>query len=137
MALACAGCAAQAQRRHGPVPPAAAADPISSLVGQLDLEKYKATIKSLTRFGDRRQGTEATVRRSTDRSATEIYGCANTKRLQYSTRKRRRRSRPSARPAFRAARRRSTGPGRQHPVRHRIATGVNNDRWPSPTRLRG
>jgi len=34
------------------------ADPVASLVAQLDLEKYKATIKGLTRFGDRRQGTD-------------------------------------------------------------------------------
>jgi hypothetical protein len=30
---------------------------IRALVGQLDLERYKATIKGLTQFGDRRQGT--------------------------------------------------------------------------------
>jgi peptidase M28-like protein len=33
-------------------------DPIAVLVGRLDLEKYKATIKGLTQFGDRRQGTD-------------------------------------------------------------------------------
>src|SRR5215207_8462972 len=34
-------------------------DPVvASLVGRLDLERYKATIKGLTRFGDRRQGTK-------------------------------------------------------------------------------
>lgn len=33
-------------------------DPIKDLVAQLDLEKYKATIKALTQFGDRRQGTD-------------------------------------------------------------------------------
>src|SRR5947207_1885634 len=38
-------------------PPPAADDPIRTLVGRLDLEKYKATIKGLTQFGDRRQGT--------------------------------------------------------------------------------
>jgi hypothetical protein len=32
-------------------------DPIAQLVGQLDLERYKATIKALTQFGDRREGT--------------------------------------------------------------------------------
>src|SRR6476619_5739966 len=37
--------------------PPAAADPVATLVGRLDLERYKATIKGLTRFGDRRQGT--------------------------------------------------------------------------------
>ena len=30
---------------------------IATLVSRLDLERYKATIKSLTAFGDRRQGT--------------------------------------------------------------------------------
>jgi hypothetical protein len=33
-------------------------DPISALVGRLDLERYKATIKGLAQFGDRRQGTD-------------------------------------------------------------------------------
>ena len=42
--------AAQAQ------PPAD--DPVATLVGRLDLERYKATIKSLTQFGDRLQGTD-------------------------------------------------------------------------------
>jgi hypothetical protein len=31
---------------------------VSALVGRLDLEKYKATVKGLTQFGDRRQGTD-------------------------------------------------------------------------------
>jgi hypothetical protein len=38
--------------------PAAPADPVRTLVGRLDLEKYKGTVKGLTQFGDRRQGTE-------------------------------------------------------------------------------
>ena len=33
-------------------------DPIAVLVGRLDLERYKAVIKGLTQFGDRRQGTQ-------------------------------------------------------------------------------
>ncbi len=48
-----------------PTPPSAAMiaqntpDPmIKELVGRLGLENYKATIKALTRFGDRRQGTQ-------------------------------------------------------------------------------
>ena len=41
-----------------PALPSAPADPIKILVGRLDLEKYKATIKGLTQFGDRRQGTD-------------------------------------------------------------------------------
>ena len=35
-----------------------AADPVATLVGRLDLDQYKATIKGLTAFGDRRQGTD-------------------------------------------------------------------------------
>ncbi|HWW69717.1 MAG TPA: peptidase M28, partial [Duganella sp.] len=83
VALACAASAAQAQAPT-PAPTAAAADPIASLVGQLDLEKYKATIKSLTRFGDRRQGTERN-RQALDWIEAQLksYGCANTERLQY------------------------------------------------------
>ena len=38
--------------------PEAPLDPVKELVAQLDLAKYKATIESLTRFGDRRQGTD-------------------------------------------------------------------------------
>ena len=42
------------------------------MVGRLDLEKYKATIKGLTQFGDRRQGTEAqSRRRRLDRGAAQ------------------------------------------------------------------
>ena len=40
-------------------PPADTAnDPIRAMVSRLELEKYKATVKGLTQFGDRRQGTE-------------------------------------------------------------------------------
>src|SRR5260370_31274008 len=35
----------------------APSDPVRVLVGRLDLETYKATIKGLTQFGDRREGT--------------------------------------------------------------------------------
>ncbi|HET7258824.1 MAG TPA: hypothetical protein VFI75_03830, partial [Candidatus Acidoferrum sp.] len=31
---------------------------IKALVGRLELERYKATVKGLTEFGDRRQGTD-------------------------------------------------------------------------------
>jgi len=41
-----------------PGPSPAPPDPIKVLVGRLDLEKYKATVKGLTQFGDRRQGTD-------------------------------------------------------------------------------
>jgi hypothetical protein len=62
----------------------APADPVAVLVKQLELEKYKATIKSLTRFGDRRQGTERN-RQALDWIEAQLksYGCTNTERLQY------------------------------------------------------
>jgi peptidase M28-like protein len=59
-------------------------DPVRVLVGRLNLERYKATIKGLTEFGDRRQGT--------DRNRAAIawiegqlksFGCTNTERIKY------------------------------------------------------
>ena len=54
------------------------------LVAQLDLEKYKATIKGLTQFGDRRQGT-ARNRAAVDWIEAQLksYGCTNTERIRY------------------------------------------------------
>ncbi len=59
-------------------------DPIRTLVQRLDLEKYKATIKGLTQFGDRRQGT-ARNRAAIDWIEAQLksYGCSNTERLKY------------------------------------------------------
>jgi len=65
-----------------PQPPAAA-DPVIALVGRLDLEKYKATIKGLTQFGDRRQGTDRN-RAAVDWIEAQLksYGCP-TDRIKY------------------------------------------------------
>jgi hypothetical protein len=59
-------------------------DPIASLVSQLTLDRYKATIKGLTQFGDRRQGTDRN-RAAVDWIETQLksYGCTNTERLHY------------------------------------------------------
>jgi hypothetical protein len=67
-----------------PVQPAATPDPVRVMVKRLDLEKYKATIKSLTRFGDRRQGTQRN-RDAEDWIEAQLksYGCTNTERLTY------------------------------------------------------
>jgi Peptidase family M28 len=53
------------------------------LIAKLDLEKYKATIKGLTQFGDRRQGTERN-RKSVDWIEAQLrsYGCP-TERVRY------------------------------------------------------
>jgi hypothetical protein len=64
--------------------PPAADDPVAILVKQLELERYKATIKGLTVFGDRRQGTERN-RKAVDWIEAQLksYGCTNTERIKY------------------------------------------------------
>src|SRR6201996_7266305 len=81
--LVCA-VSAQAQNSSTPSSGSAAKDPIQILVSRLELERYKATIKGLTRFGDRRQGTDRN-RAAIDWIETQLnsYGCANTERLKY------------------------------------------------------
>src|SRR5229473_5918963 len=66
------------------VTPAFAQDPVKVLVDRLDLEQYKATIKGLTQFGDRREGTERN-RNAIDWIEAQLksYGCTNTERLKY------------------------------------------------------
>jgi hypothetical protein len=58
-------------------------DVVRTLVGKLELERYKATIKGLTQFGDRREGTERN-RRAVDwiEMQLESYGC-ETARVTY------------------------------------------------------
>src|SRR5437763_407755 len=60
------------------------ADPIARLVARLDLEQYKATIKGLTQFGDRRQGTDRN-RAAVNWIEAQLrsYGCADVARLKY------------------------------------------------------
>ena len=55
-----------------------------ALVSRLDLEEYKATIKGLTQFGDRRQGTDRN-RAAVDWIEAQLksYGCTNTERIVY------------------------------------------------------
>jgi Peptidase family M28 len=74
------GAAARAQG----LPAAEADDPVRTLVGRLDLEKYKTTIKGLTAFGDRRQGTDRN-RAAIDWIEAQLksYGCTNTERIKY------------------------------------------------------
>src|ERR1700746_381984 len=60
------------------------ADPGAQLVARLELERYKATIKGLTRFGDRRQGTDRN-RAAVDWIESQLreYGCMDVARLRY------------------------------------------------------
>jgi hypothetical protein len=78
MVAAIAGQSAYCQAQN------AATDPVTVLVGRLDLESYKATIKGLTRFGDRREGT-ARNRAALDWIEAQLrsYGCTNTERVKY------------------------------------------------------
>lgn len=120
-------CAVPAAIAQTPVAPAApgAEDPVAALVGQLDLERYKATIKSLTQFGDRRQGTERN-RKALDWIEAQLksYGCTNTQRLQFDF------TQPAVRqPAAPVPARRGgpAGQGGSTLFGDRAAIGVNND----------
>jgi hypothetical protein len=68
---------------QAPAKPAAPPDPVQPIVSRLDLERYKATVKGLTQFGDRRQGTERN-RKAVDWIEAQLksYGCP-TERLKY------------------------------------------------------
>ena len=59
-------------------------DPTAVLVSRLTLENYKATLKGLTQFGDRRQGTERN-RNAIDwiEAQLQAVGCTNTERITY------------------------------------------------------
>src|SRR5215468_12659547 len=106
---------------QAPAPP----DPIRVLVDRLDLERYKATIKGLTQFGDRREGTERN-RNAVDWIEAQLksYGCTNTERLKYQMP-------PAVRPARTPATQgRSAGGGKARGVR--VPTGVNNDPMKQP-----
>lgn len=109
-----------------------ASDPVKTLVDRLDLERYKATIKGLTQFGDRRQGTERN-RQAIDWIEAQLknYGCSNIERLKYNYQP----PGPDTRPSipYTAAGpgvptppdAKSVGGGRPRGLRTR--TGVNND----------
>jgi len=109
-----------------PAPAPAPDDPVRMLVSRLDLERYKATIKGLTQFGDRRQGTDRN-RAAIDWIEAQLksYGCANTERLKYDYQ-------PAATAAGRGGGRGRGGRGGL-PVRGiRGRTGVNNDPMRQP-----
>jgi hypothetical protein len=85
--VALLGVPALAQSRPAagtPAPADTAFDPVKELVGRLDLERYKATVKGLTQFGDRRQGTKRN-RDAVDWIEAQLksYGCADIGRITY------------------------------------------------------
>src|SRR5258707_3705153 len=113
-----------------PPRPDTAYDAVRLLVARLDLERYKATIRGLTKFGDRRQGTDGN-RAAADWIEAQLrsYGCAGIERLTYEYQPPSRDS--VARAAAAAAARlagltaASQGGGRTRAIRSR--TGVNVD----------
>jgi peptidase M28-like protein len=80
----CTLLAAFASPVHGQAAADTANDPIPTLVSRLELDKYKATVKGLTQFGDRRQGTKRN-RDAVDWIEAQLksYGCTNTERITY------------------------------------------------------
>ena len=103
-------------------------DPAAALVARLDLERYKATIKGLTRFGDRRQGTDRN-RAAIDwiESQLRAYGCTDVARLRYTYSPEQKRS-PSGPPVASGA---PQGGGRFRGPRGPI--GVNDDPQRQPS----
>ncbi|MDC8771415.1 M28 family metallopeptidase [Roseateles albus] len=128
LAQTCAGSMAFAQVQ--PAPLAASADPVAALVSQLDLEKYKATIKGLTQFGDRRQGTERN-RKALDWIEAQLksYGCSNTERLQYQYTEPAKRTPAAPQPARAGG---PAGQGGSTLFGQRAPTGVNTDPMAQP-----
>jgi hypothetical protein len=110
------------------------ADPVAQLVARLDLEQYKATIKGLTQFGDRRQGTDRN-RNAVNWIEAQLrsYGCTDIGRIKYDYQPP---SPPSpdgrggqgVRPARDTTR--ASGGGRYRGLRAR--TGVNTDSLKQP-----
>jgi hypothetical protein len=86
--LLCAAAAIAASPLRAQAPatlqPPAANDPVQMLASRLDLTRYKATIKGLTQFGDRRQGTDRNANAVTwIETQLKSYGCANVERITY------------------------------------------------------
>jgi hypothetical protein len=120
------GMTAPPQAQAPPTPP----DAVRTLVSRLDLERYKATVKGLTQFGDRRQGTERN-RKAVDWIEAQLksYGCA-TERIKY-TYDPPPPNPPSAQPRPPAdANARAVGGGRPRGIRAR--TGVTTDPMRQP-----
>src|SRR5215475_3132608 len=109
---------------------------VRAMVARLDLEKYKATIKGLTQFGDRRQGTERN-RRAVDWIEAQLtsYGCTPTERITYTYKTPPPRGRGGAGGDSTGGRGRGRGNAAQGGGRirgNRIQTGVNTDSLKQP-----
>ena len=85
--VACFGHPVRAQEEEPAQPRVTAPPPdpnVKAMVDRLELDKYKATIKGLTQFGDRRQGTDRN-KAALDWIEAQLksYGCTNTERITY------------------------------------------------------
>ena len=115
--------------------PAERPDPIRELVSRLDLESYKSTLKGLTQFGDRRQGTERN-RKAVDWIEQQLIdaGCSDVERITYiyDPEPRERSPRPPlptdlTTPTGGKVGRNGSGPGGASIYGYRAPTGVNRD----------
>ena len=97
------------------------------MVGRLDLETYKPTIKGLTQFGDRRQGSDRN-RAAIDwiENKLKSYGCTNTERIHYEYEP------PPGQTRNRANADPTVGPGGSRRCGYRIVDSVNNDPMKQP-----
>lgn len=103
-------------------------DPIREMAGRLELEKYKATIKGLTQFGDRRQGTDRN-RAAIDWIEAQLksYGCTNTERIKYEYQPAPQTNSGRGGGGGRGAGNNQLAQGGGRPRGIRARTGVNND----------
>jgi hypothetical protein len=138
--LATSPALAQKQVLPTAIAPIDSTDPVALMVARLDLERYKTTLKGLTQFGDRKQGTKRN-RDAVDWIEAQLksYGCSNTERITYRYEPPTLAERPAAPPAAATPpaagqpplRRvgppatQASGGGRNRGIRTR--TGVNND----------
>ena len=130
--------AAQADNSVNSVNSVNSEDSIAELVSRLKLDRYKSTLKGLTQFGDRRQGTTRN-RNAVDWIEQQLadYGCEDIQRITYtydpSPRSPRTRkpliTDPAklATPTGGAVGRNGSGPGGSSIYGYRAETGVNRD----------
>jgi len=135
VAAAVAGLGPQAFAQRG----ATASGPdeqVKALVARLDLERYKATIKGLTQFGDRRQGTDRN-RAAVDWIEAQLksYGCP-TERVKYEYKTPPPNPNPPANTAGRGAASdappTSAGGGRPRGIRTRTSVNTDPNAQPDP-----
>src|SRR5918999_6391167 len=106
---------------------------VRTLVTRLDLERYKTTIKGLTQFGDRRQGTDRN-RAAVDWIEAQLksYGCTNTQRITYDFQPPPPRAGGPGGPGGAGGPRPMFGAGGSRPRGNMVRRGVNNDSLAQP-----